>query len=77
MKTGLFHVTFNLITIILGLILFYPFIEFVKKISSGASIERTLANSHMLFNIFGVLIFIWTIPLFEKILNKLIPDKQT
>jgi phosphate:Na+ symporter len=75
LKTGLFHVTFNLLSIILGLILFYPFVELVKIISSGASVERTVANAHMVFNIFGVLIFIWTIPFFEKVLNKLLPDK--
>ena len=74
LKTGLFHVTFNLFSIILGLILFYPFVELVKTISFGASIERTLANAHMLFNILGVLVFIWTIPFFEKILNRILPD---
>jgi phosphate:Na+ symporter len=74
LKTGLFHVTFNLLSIILGLILFYPFVELIKRISSGASIERTLANAHMLFNILGVLVFIWTIPLFERVLNRLLPD---
>jgi phosphate:Na+ symporter len=76
LKTGLFHVTFNLLSILLGLTLFYPFVELVKIISSGASIERTIANAHMIFNIAGVLIFIWTIPFFEKILNKLLPDKS-
>jgi phosphate:Na+ symporter len=30
----------------------------------------------MLFNIIGVLVFVWTVPLFEKILNKLLPDKS-
>lgn len=75
LKTGLFHVTFNFLSIVLGLVFFYPFVEFVKLISSGASIERTLANAHMLFNICGVLIFIWTIPLFERFLNKILPDK--
>lgn len=76
LKTGLFHVTFNLLSILLGLLLFYPFVELVVKISGGASIERTLANAHMLFNIFGVLVFVWTIPLFERILNSLLPDKK-
>lgn len=75
LKTGLFHVTFNLASIILGLILFYPFVEFIKHISRGASMERTLANAHMIFNIFGVLVFVWTIPLFEKLLNGVLPDK--
>ncbi|MEC3876675.1 Na/Pi cotransporter family protein [Chryseobacterium salviniae] len=74
-KTGLFHITFNLFSIILGLILFNPFIESVKVISNGASVERTLANAHMLFNIFAVFIFIWTIPLFERVLNKILPDR--
>jgi phosphate:Na+ symporter len=76
LKTGLFHVSFNLISIILGLILFYPFVDFVKYISTGASIERSVANAHMLFNILGVLIFVWTIPIFEKVLNKALPDKR-
>jgi phosphate:Na+ symporter len=76
LKTGLFHVSFNLISIILGLILFYPFVDLVKYISTGASIERSVANAHMLFNILGVLIFVWTIPIFEKVLNKALPDKH-
>lgn len=74
LKTGIFHVTFNLLSIIIGLLLFYPFVDLVKLISTGASIERTLANAHMLFNILGVLIFVWTIPIFEKTLNKILPD---
>lgn len=74
LKTGLFHVTFNLLSIIVGLVFFYPFVELVKIISSGASIERKLANAHMLFNVLGVLIFIGTIPLFERLLNRILPD---
>ncbi len=74
-KTGLFHVSFNLLSICLGLILFTPFVLFVSKISAGASTERSLANAHMIFNISGVLIFAWTLPYFEKILNRLIPEK--
>ncbi|MDW8347461.1 MAG: hypothetical protein RML94_10920 [Bacteroidia bacterium] len=76
-KTGLFHVTFNILSILLGLVLFYPFVYIVEAISQGASIERTLANAHVLFNVFGVLIFIWTVPLFEKILNTSLPDRTT
>ncbi|MFN7912912.1 MAG: Na/Pi cotransporter family protein [Bacteroidota bacterium] len=76
LKTGLFHVTFNLLSIILGLFLFYPFVEFVKTISSGATVERTVANAHMIFNVLGVLIFIWTIPFFERTLDKLLPEKK-
>jgi phosphate:Na+ symporter len=76
-KTGLFHLTFNFISIVLGLILFYPFLHLVESLSVNASLERTIANAHMIFNIMGVLVFVWTIPLFEKILNRLLPDKTT
>lgn len=75
-KTGLFHLSFNIISIIFGLALFYPFMNLVKEISHNASMERTIANAHMLFNILGVLIFIWLIPLFEKFLNRLLPEKS-
>jgi phosphate:Na+ symporter len=34
LKTGLFHVTFNLLSIALGLALFYPFTALVKIIKS-------------------------------------------
>jgi phosphate:Na+ symporter len=36
--------------------------------------ERSLANAHMLFNTFGVLSFVWLIPLAEKLLNKYLPE---
>lgn len=74
-KTGLFHLTFNLLSIIIGLIFFVPFVKLVEYISGNAPIERAVANAHMLFNISGVLIFAWTIPLFEKALNKMLPEK--
>lgn len=74
-KTGIFHLTFNLLSIILGLILFSPFISLVTYISQDAPIERVVANAHMIFNITGVLLFVWTIPFFHNLLNKALPDK--
>ena len=76
-KTGLFHLSFNLLSIIIGLIFFFPFVELVKFISQNAPIERAVANAHMIFNISGVLIFVWAVPIFENVLNKLLPEKQT
>ncbi len=75
LKTGIFHLTFNLLSIIGGLIFFSPFTNLVLYLSQNASLERSIANAHMLFNILGVLVFVWTIPSFEKILNKLLPEK--
>lgn len=75
LKTGLFHFTFSLMSLLVGLVFFYPFVEFVTYLSSGATIERSVANAHMLFNVVAVFIFIWTIPAFEKLMDKLLPDK--
>lgn len=75
LKTGLFHLLFNFLSIALGLIFFYPFLHLVEYISKNAPIERAVANAHILFNIGGVLIFVWTIPLFERWLNKMLPEK--
>jgi phosphate:Na+ symporter len=75
LKTGLFHLTFNLLSIVVGLLFFYPFMNLVIAVSQQASIERTIANAHMIFNILGVLIFVWTIPMFEKLLNRLLPSR--
>ncbi len=76
LRTGVFHLLFNLITIILGLLLFRPFLSLVNLISSGAHVEHAIANSHMIFNISGVLIFVWFVPLFERFLTRVIPDKN-
>lgn len=75
LKTGLFHLFFNLVTIVAGLLLFEPFGNMVSYLSIGASMERSLANAHMLFNTLGVVIFVWLVPTSEKLLNYILPEK--
>ncbi len=74
-KTGVFHLVFNLSSIIAGLFFFRPFVAMVMFVSSRSSAQRTVANAHMLFNIGGVLFFVFALPIFEKLLNRLLPDK--
>lgn len=74
LKTGLFHLTFNLISIVIGLVLFRPFVDLVIALSVGASVERMVANAHVLFNIMGVVLFVWFIPLSERLLHRLLPN---
>lgn len=76
LRTGLFHLVFNAITILIGLLLFQPFLQVVHWVSLGAPVERSLANAHMLFNFMGVLLFVWTIPMAEKALLRFIPEKS-
>jgi phosphate:Na+ symporter len=75
LKTGLFHLFYSLVTIIIGLIAFTPFVEFIKLISAGQGIDNHIANAHLVFNLFGVAIFLPFLPLIERIMNWMIPEK--
>lgn len=76
LKTGLFHLFFNIISISLGLLIFPWFVQLIEKISGNASIEQKVANAHMVFNIGGVLLFIPLIGIVERSLNRLVPEKK-
>jgi phosphate:Na+ symporter len=76
LKTGLFHLLFNVITICAGLLLFPWFVALIQNISAGASPEQQVANAHMLFNTLGVLLFLPFTGAAERMLNRLLPDKQ-
>jgi phosphate:Na+ symporter len=75
-KTGIFHLLFNVISIAIGLLIFPLFISLIELISGTASIEQKIANAHMIFNTAGVLLFIPLVPLLEKLLNRLLPTKE-
>ena len=74
-KSGLFHLLFNFISICIGLLIFPLYTQFIHAISKGASIEQQIANAHMIFNIGGVLLFFPFVTLIEKGLDKWIPEK--
>ncbi len=75
-KTGLFHLIFNVVTITLGMILLPYFTQLVMTISLNASPQQTIANSHMLFNGLGVVTMIPFLGAYEKLLNFIVPDKK-
>lgn len=76
LKAGLFHFLFNLSTIILGLILFFPFVQLVEKISQTDDLGNIIANAHMIFNILGVVLFLPFVHFIEQGLNSLIREKN-
>lgn len=76
LKTGLFHFSFNFVTIAIGLILFVPFVALIEYVSNGAAIKTQIANAHLIFNVLGVIGFIAFIPLIEKTLNYFLPDEE-
>jgi len=74
-RAGVFHLFFNVISVILGLVLINPFVKLVVIISGDASLARQIANGHALFNVFGILLFIGFVPIISKTLSIIIPDK--
>ena len=75
-KTGLFHLAFNLLSILLGLSLFKPFVNLVLLLSGTAPLARQIANGHVLFNILGVLMFLPLVSVMERLLNQALPEKE-
>lgn len=76
-KIGLFHLLFNLATIILGLLLIHPFTDLVVWISGTADDARRIANAHVLFNTVGVLVCLPFLKSAERLLDKWLPEKAT
>ena len=75
-KTGLFHLLFNISTILLGMMLLPYFTSLALSISGTASLQRTIANAHMLFNGLGVLVMLPFLPVFEKVLEQIVITKK-
>ncbi|WP_276134422.1 Na/Pi cotransporter family protein [Polluticoccus soli] len=74
-KTGLFHLGFNLVSIILGLIFFQPFVHFIYFLSGRASLAQQVATGHIMFNVLGVILFLPFVKLIARLLDWMVPDK--
>ncbi len=88
-RTALVHVLFNVLGVAWLLVLFYPFINLVDMVitdQNGISplskegitmIPMGLALFHTLFNITNSIVWIGFTPLFEKMVLKILPNKET
>jgi Na+/phosphate symporter len=52
-----------------------PFVELIEWLSGGFSLERSIANAHLLFNVIGVVAFAPFAGLFSRVLLSIIPPK--
>ncbi|MBC8156069.1 MAG: Na/Pi cotransporter family protein [Bacteroidetes bacterium] len=75
LRTGLFHLVFNLASITVGLALILPFTALVVWLSGDAPVARQLANAHMLFNVIGVGLIAALVPAIADALERWLPDK--
>lgn len=74
LRTGVFHLVFNLISISLGLLLVKPFTALVLLLAGHADVARQIAHAHVLFNVAGVLLFAPLLPLCQRLLEAALPD---
>ncbi|MFB2836458.1 Na/Pi cotransporter family protein [Floridanema evergladense] len=76
-RTGVFHLFFNLITAALGLIFATQLAQLAQWISFGADVPRQIANAQLIFNLLGVALFIGFTPWIASALQKLIPGRES
>jgi len=75
LRTGVFHLLFNIASALLGIIFASQLAQIARAIS-GEDIGRQIANAQMLFNIIGVAAVIGFLPLVAYALEKLIPETE-
>jgi phosphate:Na+ symporter len=73
-RTGLFHLVFNLISAVLGIIFAPYLVQLVLAVSPGAGVGRQVANAQILFNLIGVVLVIGFLPAIARGLEWIIPD---
>lgn len=73
LRTGLFHLFFNLGSAALGILLAPQLAQLARAIS-GDDVGRQVANAQMLFNSIGVVAIIGFLPIIARALEKLVPE---
>jgi phosphate:Na+ symporter len=74
MRTAIFHLLFNVVTVTLGLV-FVSQLTAAATAMPGTGIGRDIANAHILFNTLGVVLFIGFVGQIAALLERLIPPK--
>jgi phosphate:Na+ symporter len=74
LRTGIFHLAFNITTVLLGLLFYQQIAAVARWLPSGGDVERQIANAHVFFNVAGALIFLPLAPLCTRGLQVLVPD---
>lgn len=77
LRVGLFHLGFNLVTIVLSLLMMDPFTRLVVRLSAGSDVARSIANAHMLFNVLGVLLVLPFVPAIARAMEVWLPARSS
>lgn len=75
-RAGLFHLLFNVVTASVGILLASSLVSLARALSSDASVERQIANAHVLFNVIGALAALPILPRAAALLTWLVPERR-
>lgn len=75
-RAGLFHLTFNVISAAVGLILIEQLAALARALPGGDSLPRQIANAHVAFNVLGVAVFIGFTPWIGRLLERVVPSRE-
>lgn len=75
LRTGAFHLVFNLLTACVGVALAPLFVDAVDYISGDANVGRKIANAQMIFNCAGVALVLPFLSPIARFLERVLPDK--
>ncbi len=75
LRTGVFHLLFNLASALVGILLAPQLAQLTQAIS-GNDVGRQIANAQMMFNIIGVVAVIEFLPIIAQTLEKFIPETE-
>lgn len=76
-RVGIFHLVFNILSVIGGLMMVEPLTEAAILISPEAGPGRQIANAHVMFNVAGALLAVGFVPWAADRLERWIPDRAT
>jgi phosphate:Na+ symporter len=76
LRTGVFHLAFNLVSACLGVGFAPQLVELVQALPFGASVGRQIANAQILFNLIGVLCVLPFLSGIAQLLERLIPEPR-
>jgi phosphate:Na+ symporter len=74
LRTGVFHLSFNLLSAVIGVLLAEQLVHLTQWISGSAGIGRQIANAQILFNVIGVTVVLPFLPAVAHALERSIPD---
>jgi phosphate:Na+ symporter len=74
-RAGVFHLSFNIATVLVGVLLYRHLASLAVILSPDASAARQIANAHVIFNVGGVLLLAWFTKPATLLLERMIPSK--